>query len=472
MDKFDVVIAGAGIGGLTCGALLAKKGVRVAIFEKNERAGGYCSSFSQDGYVFDACIDSIGGLGKGSVLREALKELEVLDEIQLIELDPIRRNLFPGISIDIPNSYEHYQDDLQKLFPKQTDGIRKAFTVMSDIYEWSNDSVLLESADFNLQFWVNRTFKSMLEGYIDDIRLQAVLSSYCNFLGLPASEVSAISAANILMHYIKDKALRVKGGTQNLINGFVNKIKVNGGEIYLEEGIREIICNNGMASDVKTDKGREVKASRIVSDMDIKTVVNSIIRPPSLDKQKIKRINELESSGSFVIVYLGLDYDLNHYDLVPSMGYFSSFNLEAMLNRDEKLSFGISIPSLIDKSVVPEGHSSIVIHWPFCYNNHSIKPDKDLIADKLINQMRQIIPDIQEHIVYKSVADSETLLKYTGNHQGAAYGWAQDTNFFSNLTFLRNIMDNFYIVGHWAGYGGGIMPSMLSAVKISRLIGG
>jgi phytoene dehydrogenase-like protein len=470
MEKIDVVIVGAGIGGLVCGALLAKKGIRVAIFEKEERPGGYCSSFSENGYIFDACIDSIGCLGKDGILRKVLGELKVLDGIELIELNPMRRNLFPDLTIDIPSDPEQYQNDLQNLFPKQKNGIRKVFKVMNDIYEWSNDSVLSDRAGFDLQFWVNRTFKSLLEDHIDDVRLQAILSSYCNFLGLSASEVSAIAAANILIHYLKDGAFRVKGGVQGLINALIKEIQVNGGKIYLGEGITKIICDNKRASGIKTEKGQEIKTNHIVSDMDIKTVVNSMIDSVSLDKDKKKQINDLKTSGSFIIVYLGLDYDLSNNDLISSIGYFSSFELEAMLNKDEKMSFGISIPSLIDKSVVPNGCSSIIIHWPFCYNNHSIKPDKDLIARKLINQLRQLIPDIQGHIVYQSVADSDTLYKYTGNSQGAAYGWAQDVDLFSNLSSLRGIIDNFHIVGHWAGYGGGIMPSVLSAAKVARMI--
>lgn len=472
MDKFDAVIIGSGIGGLTCGALLAKRGVRVAIFEKEKEPGGYCSSFSQNGYTFDACIDSMGCLKEGGALRKILGELRVLDEIELIKLSPIRRNLFPDLVIDIRPDPEQYQNDLKSLFPRQKDGISKVFEAMNNIYELSSDSVSSDTAGFDLQFWVGRTFKSLLDGYIDDDRLQAILSSYCNFLGLSASEVSAIAASNILMHYLKDGAFRIKGGMQNLINALVEKIQINGGKIYLGEGINEIVCNNGTANGVKTNKDREFKADYIVSGIDIKTVVNSMIKAPSLDKQKVKRINDLRNSGSFVVVYLGLDYDLASYNLVSSMGYFSSFNLGAMLNRDSELSFGISIPSLIDKSAAPKGCSGIVIHWPFCYNSDNTKPDKDLIADLLIDQIKKLVPDIQEHIVYKSVADSETFFRYTGNSQGAAYGWEQNTDLFSNLPFLRSIMGNFFIVGHWAGYGGGIMPSMLSAVRVSKIIVG
>lgn len=472
MDRFDVVIAGAGIGGIVCGALLAKKGVSVAIFEKQDKPGGYCTSFSAEGYTFDSCIDSIGCLKKDEPLSNALEELRVLNEIDLVELNPIRRNLFPGLIVDISSNPEQYQSELKRIFPKETEGISKAFIVMNDIYIRSNESIVSESAGFDLQFWVGRTFEDLLENYINDARLKAVLSSYCNFLGLAAGEVSAIAAANILMHYLKGGAFRVRGGIQKLIDSLIKEFESYGGKIYLGNGVNKIRSKKNKGTLVETENSGEIEADKFVSAMDLKALLDTTVDSTNFDREKINRINSLNVSGSFIIVYLGLDCDLSEYDLVSSMGYFSSFDTEAMLNEDEKVSFGISFPSLLDKTLSPTKHSSVVIHWPFCYNKPLRKPDKEVVTDKLITHLETLIPDLRTHIVYRSTADADSLYRYTGNCQGAAYGWKQDTELFQNLALLRNIVDNFYVVGHWAGYGGGIMPSILSAVKVANEITG
>lgn len=472
MDKFDVVIAGAGIGGIVCGALLVKKGVSVAIFERQDKPGGCCTSFSAEGYTFDSCIDSIGCLKKGEPLRNALEELRVLNEIDLIELNPIRRNLFPGLIVDISSDLEQYQSELKRIFPKEAEGISKAFIVMNDIYTRSNETIISESAGFDLQFWVGRTFEDLLGNYINDPRLKAVLSSYCNFLGLPTGEVSAISAANILMHYLKGGAFRVRGGIQKLIDSLIKEFESYGGKVYLGNGVKKIRSKKNKGISVETEKSGEIEADKFVSAMDLKALLGSIVDSTAFDREKIKRINSLNVSGSFIIVYLGLDYDLSRYDLVSSMGYFSSFDTEAMLNKDDKVSFGISFPSLLDRTISPAGHSSVVIHWPFCYNKSFGKPDKEVVADKLIVALETLISGFRKHIVYRSMADADSLYRYTGNCQGAAYGWKQDTELFQNLALFRNIADNFYVVGHWAGYGGGIMPSILSAVKVANEITG
>ena len=53
-NKYDVIIIGAGIGGLVCGCYLVKAGLKVLIVEKHYQVGGYCTSFKRKGFTFDA----------------------------------------------------------------------------------------------------------------------------------------------------------------------------------------------------------------------------------------------------------------------------------------------------------------------------------------------------------------------------------------------------------------------------------
>ena len=56
MNQYDVIVIGAGIAGLTCGATLAKKNYKTLVIEMNEMPGGYCTSFKRKGYTFDAAV--------------------------------------------------------------------------------------------------------------------------------------------------------------------------------------------------------------------------------------------------------------------------------------------------------------------------------------------------------------------------------------------------------------------------------
>jgi len=81
-NQYDVVVIGAGIGGLTCGAFLAKEGLSVLVPEQHSRPGGYCTSFLRKGFTFDVGFDFFRGAERGGMFYNILEELGLKDEIQ------------------------------------------------------------------------------------------------------------------------------------------------------------------------------------------------------------------------------------------------------------------------------------------------------------------------------------------------------------------------------------------------------
>lgn len=465
MNTYDVIVIGAGIGGLTSAFLSAKKGLRVAVFEKEPRPGGYCTSFFAGGYVFDACIDSIGGLGKNEPLGQLIDEVCSFEKsVRFIPLSPVRRNIFPDMCVDIPAGIPAYKDLLTNFFPAEKQGIDKSFSVMSKMYDMSVQSIVDTAQSDVLPDFIGVSWYDFISSFISDAKLKAVLSSYCTFLGLPAYEVSAIAAANILMHYVKGGAFRVQGGMGHLIEAFTCGIAHYGGELFLGQEVNRIRDDGGYST-ITTNSGVQARGKHIISNMDIKTALQCL-QCRNGNEKKIQKIQSLDVSGSFMIMYLGVCDDLSTYDLKSSIGYFSSYDFNGMLNENEYFSFGLGFPSLIDPSLAPGGGASIVIHWPFCYNNAPVAGYKNVFGKKIIEKLSVLVPGIEKKIVYQSVAGPWTLQRYTGNTHGSAYGWKQSSDFFKNLLFFRDIAERFHIVGHWAGYGGGVMPSMLSAYKV------
>jgi len=74
-EKYDVIVIGAGVGGLACGAYLSKHGVRTLVIDKNSFSGGYCSVFRRGNFTFHAGPEGILGLGKEGFLTYRLREL-------------------------------------------------------------------------------------------------------------------------------------------------------------------------------------------------------------------------------------------------------------------------------------------------------------------------------------------------------------------------------------------------------------
>jgi phytoene dehydrogenase-like protein len=131
----DVIIIGAGMAGLTCGCLLAKRGLRVVMIEKNEKVGGCCASFQKDGFSFDLSVQSLGECQRGGRVWSLLKELDLLDQIHFISLEPAREYHFPDRKVVQSSKLETHIETLSSLFPNERKGIEQVYAVLKGIFE-------------------------------------------------------------------------------------------------------------------------------------------------------------------------------------------------------------------------------------------------------------------------------------------------------------------------------------------------
>ena len=86
---FDTTIIGGGMAGLTCAALLAKRGQKVALFEQHYLPGGYCTSFKRGKYTFDVGVDSVCGLGPQGRAGRILALAGIGDQLPLVHLPDV-----------------------------------------------------------------------------------------------------------------------------------------------------------------------------------------------------------------------------------------------------------------------------------------------------------------------------------------------------------------------------------------------
>ena len=98
--RYDAIVIGAGMGGLTAAALLAKKGLKVLLLEKEEQVGGYVVSFKRHGFTFDATGSFVGGCHEGGEFYQILKEIGAHEEIEFIPIHHVR-NIYPGFEVHL-----------------------------------------------------------------------------------------------------------------------------------------------------------------------------------------------------------------------------------------------------------------------------------------------------------------------------------------------------------------------------------
>lgn len=453
--SYDVVVVGAGIGGLVCGAFLAKKGKKVLVVEQHSLPGGYCTSFKRNGFIFDSAVHHIGGCGRYSIVGRCLKELGL--EMDFFRLDPMDSLFFPSFSIDIPAHLEDYITLLEKRYREER--IEKFFQDFIRLYR----AIINESVDSpTLSRYSRLTYGEMLDSYFENEELKSVLAGQWGYLGSPAPEVSSIGMCQMLVNYLRDGAYYPRGGTQRFADGFARALADSGGELLLSCKAEEILLQGKRARGVRLEESGEVLADCVVSNVDTRQTFFNLIRE-GVDREYLGKIKDMKESPSYFLLYLGLgpEVDLRGF----RRGFYHGPNNQWKY---------ISAPTKVDPSLAPPGRQIITVVATLEERYEEVKDWKalkDRLTKDTINYLEGIVPNLSKHIEVIEAATPKTLERYTLNSRGAAYGWAvtleqTGTGRLGNRTPIENL----YLAGHWTNPGPGICAVVSSGWRVANLI--
>jgi len=227
-NEYDIVIVGSGMGGLSCGALLAKRGLKVLVVEQHHMAGGYCTSFPRKGgSVFDVGVHDISGLGSKGPVRFLLRELCVEDKLQFERVTT--EYVSPEIRLQIPFDYRNLIDLLAAHFPDERENISTFFAEVKGAYDEMYMDIeerggMLgppETADELLKYplthphlyhWLDKSYLEMLDSYFTDQKLKKILCMLTGYLTDNPRAVQVSSMAPIFGYYF-DGGYYPKGGS-------------------------------------------------------------------------------------------------------------------------------------------------------------------------------------------------------------------------------------------------------------------
>lgn len=460
--KYDVVIIGSGIGGLTAGGLLSKAGLKVLIVEKNDRVGGSCVSFVRREFKFDAGAHIIGSCGKRQILGNIMDEIGL--NIDFVKFNPMDRIHFPDRRIDIPADINAFVDLLKKEFSAESDSIDLFFKVINR----ATNSI---SAASLFKKYQNITFKQILDSFFQNPYLKDILSFGCGYLGLPSTEVSALSMLFLLRSYLVEGAYYPKGGSQVFSNAFLEKIHEYGGEIILKEKVQKIVCEKESVKGVILGENTFVESNYVISNADCKETFYDLLGIEIIKKDKdiVRMLAKYKNSVSFFVVYLALR---GGYNLKNRNGwYFRNYKIEHEFNRQVYL----HIPTLYDNSIAPKGKQIIEMGTTFPFEFERVnnwEEAKELTAKYSVDLLETMLPGVKKYIEFYDSASPMTIYRYTFNNQGALYGWEQGPAqvFINAFPSSSGVVKNLFLAGHWTFPGGGIVSVAISGMNAAKKI--
>lgn len=486
MREYDVVIIGAGLGGLECASILGRHGLKVAVLEKHFQLGGCLQSFRRSGALFDAGFHYVGGLDEGRPLHRLFKYFDLLD-LPWVKLDSDCSDeiVLNGKSYPLAGDHQLFVDQLSKLFPTQTDNLKKYNEALSYVGEHIFDALRPESA---AGFFQNEAFSSsaweFLERTIADPVLRNVLSGSSLKLELKKETLPFYVFAQINNSFIEG-SYRLQGGGETLVNRLVKNVEAMGVEVFTKSEVSRLEVAEGRIIAAHTTDGGVFAADHFISNIHPAASISLLGEDSGVRKAYRNRIMRLENTyGMFTV----------NIKLKPNTLPYLNKNIFIYTTDDvwqaNKTAFETNTP-VIDSLMVsfPPSQSSfadvvdLLTPMPFSLvekwsgtnvgrRDAEYEKIKEEWSEACICMAEKQMPGLRLAIDRVYTSTPLTYLNYTGTSQGTAYGIRKDFNN-TMLTFLppKTPVANYYLTGQNLNLHGILGTSMSSFITCSAILG-
>jgi len=485
---YPTVVIGAGLGGLCCAAHLARQGIPVTVLEKHDIPGGYATAFDRAGGKFSFEVSLEGTAIKEGAAGEMLTHLGIKDRLQWAALPDVFRIKVGNTEVLFPQrNPEAFIQELGKRFPQEAAGIRgfiqEVLGIQDEIQQYGSRSGLLKTLlkpIFPLEYpkmWAvrNKTLSDLLDGYVKDILVRGILSAMWPYYGLPPSRLSGFYYAVATAGYLKYGSYYIKNRSQALSDLLAETIESAGGRVLCETEAKEILVENGAVKGVRTVAGNVLPARAVVSNASAFHTFQDMLPSNAVSESYRKKLLSYRPSISCFIVWLGLNRELRGTVPWYSTGVGSGQGTEAdyvsCLKGDvERCSFGVTLYDTLYKGYSSPGTSTMKLICLSGYepwrkfetdykagNKGAYHREKDRWTEILIRRTEEhLIPGLRSMIEVKEAGTPLTCWRYTGNTQGAIYGFEQSMdNAFMNRIHNRTPVKGLYLASAWGNPGGG-----------------
>jgi C-3',4' desaturase CrtD len=501
--KSTVIVVGAGIGGLTTGALLAHRGYQVRVFDQAIVPGGCASTFKRKGFTFDVGATQVAGLEPGGIHDRIFSELGI-DPPIATPCDPACAVFLPGETepINVWRDPQRWQAERQRQFP----GSEPFWQLMANLfrYSWSFQSrdpvlpprnlwdlwQLVQAVRPDTVLTVPHTFSTVGQvlrwyGLEDDRRLKTFLDLQLKLYSqVGADETALLYAATALGVSQQPRGLHhLHGSMQVLSDRLVAALERDGGELRMRHRVERIHTEAGRAVAVdvhnhKTGERWTETAEHVVTNVTVQDLVNLLGDdvPPAYQR----RVDKLPPSSGAFVIYLGVKQAAVPPDCPPHLQFL--FDYDGPIAENNSLFVSVSRPG---DGRAPDGHATIIASTftdPAIWWNQGLEMEKgkkssayeglkQQYTEEAIERLSRYFTLTPETIVHGEAATPRTFARYTARDRGIVGGIGQRLTTFGPFGFAnRTPIQNLWLVGDSTHPGEGTAGVSYSALTVARQI--
>ncbi len=480
MIKYDDIVVGSGVSGLTMSLLLAMNGHKVLLLEKGPRIGGSLARFSKKGIPFDTGLHFTGGLHQGGILFDILSILGIRDAIEPIFLQRPGENQFvfesQGKTFDHPSGVENIKKKFKEYFPAEAGALDRYFDKVQSVCARTPslnlyaNTIAPPNLDEDYQ-----TLDAVLKDLTSNQVLRGLLSGYAMCYGVRPDEMSFANHSRMCLSFYESIAC-VKGGGDAFVRAFEKKFTEYGVDVRCGTTIAELtdIAESRVGRFVLST-GEEVVADNCIFTMHPKEIVK-VLPQKHFSKAFLNRISSFESSAGFFSVFASLrgtedpypdatitslfpNDDVNnlldpHYDGEPAL---------VVIKSSERPDTGAARGICILEPSFPEHVSS----WTG--SRRGKRPQeyldyKNTRVEKIRQHIERTLPGYRDKLDFVDAGSLLTARDYLNSPDGSAYGVKQKMGQFNLMGKLS--LHNLYAAGQSA-----LLPGIIGAMMSSLIIG-
>lgn len=485
-ERYDAIVIGAGLGGLSAATMLARNGRKVLLLERHNVPGGYATSFVRGRYEFEAALHELSGIGpeeRPASLHRYLDYLGVASKVEFIRLPNLYRAVFPDLDITLPAGREAFEAKLCQSFPHEARGIgrllKRIFGLRRDFVKIARQRGAGNPLTMPLRLphffrYLPTTWGHVLNRDVKDPRARAALSGYWGYYGMPPSKVSFLYFAMGLAAYVQHGPAFPQGRSQALSNAFLVTFEELGGQARMNCSVRQITTLAGRVTGVITEQDEEIAADWIISNADPITTCRDMIGRDKVPASFFSRLQSSEVAPSTVNVYLGVarppaELGLMEHEIFINPNDDFDGHYEAMRRIGPPEGIAVTSYNAVYPDISPPGTSMVVLTAltygePWCQVPPAGYVDiKNRIGDAMIRLAERTAPGLREYAEVAEVATPLTNMRYAGTMGGSIYGFSQPPR--DNMVWRmghRGPLERLYFVGAWTQPGGGFETAMMS----------
>ncbi len=500
--KYNTIIIGGGLAGLTAGAILTKFGKKVLLLEQHHKSGGCATTFKRGDFIIEVGLHEMGGFDKDGGMIQLFNMLEVDQHVELLLVPELYAVLSDQEKLVFPHGFDAASKALIDRYPEDEKGIKRFMKLIASIRKeglklpltpWKRKLIypLMPLLFPNIVEASRHTVGSWLDKHITNERAKLDLAAHVGYYGDDPYTLSMFYFGLAQGSFIGGGGHYVKGGSQQLSNHLAAYIEKQGGSVLLGKKAEKIITQNSRVTAVtfRDSFNDSIEPVTITCD---NVVANCAIPfvPAMLDEPHATSLKQQISSKtiscSLLCLYLGFNTDVEAFGVKHFSNYILSDDVKTLkdvhpnqIGDWSKRSFIFVDYNKVDSQLAPPGKSVGAIcgvdylkDWEGL-SKDEYKAKKKEVTEILLQRLEKQFPEIQDSIEYAEIATPKTIQRFTSNPGGSVYGFTQSKQQTGTNRFRNNfLIPNLYFASAWAfpggGFEGSIMTGFLAALQMNR----